>query len=465
MKKLFTVLFAMMITVPLVNATDIEKELMREEINLLKEKLTNLELRMESQDDNSDRSKKSTPIDLSDGSTDRLGANNPVPEEEEQPVVDKTQFPMMDQLVSFPVIRQAYDRLSISGNVDILYYYSDFNTGGGAEDTSDIIADQVRLALDLEIDDYVKGFVALQFEDYQTGSLATFGGGGGDTETDGDLQVDEAYIVLGDWEYGEGLYGIFGKQYFPFGNVNESGNFINDTLVRQLYETRDTGLTAGHKYAGLDVGFFVFNGQLEDSKTSGNFKNKLDTWGASLSYEMDEEDMKVRVGFSYINNLLQAQNTAALAGLDIAAPGTILGFTNTDDNDSQAYNLYAALGIGPFWFSGEYVSALNDLDRDINGDGTNDIGSGVKPEALSLEGAFSCQVRDQEITLAGKYETNNDQDDFGNGIDSIWGIGVASDIFENTRLTLNYEYWDGDNSPTIGGGHANLYLAELSIGF
>ena len=466
MRKFLVVLFAIMFSALVIEAADSEKEYMREEIRLLKERLNELEDRMQ------DQSRQTTtleiaPVEATTVSTDRLDPSNEIPANEE-PELNDSHPSFFDRLVSFPVIQEAYDRLSISGNVDILYLNADFDTGnGGGEDTSDFVVDQVRLGLDLEIYDYVKGFVALQFEDYQTGSFAFSSiNGMNDTEFDGDVQVDEAYILLGDWEYDEGLYGIFGKQYFPFGNVNESGNFINDTLTRQLYETRDTGLTVGHKYAGLDVSFFAFNGQAEEVKTGGSLDNKVDTWGSSISYSMEEEGMTVNVGFGYISNILQAQNTAAVAGLD-SAP-----ITRYNDNDSQAYNLYGVIGLGPVWFSAEYVSTFNDLDsRDVPGQSSspvtpnNPVGSDVKPEALTLEGAFSFEMDEHEVTVAAKYETNNDQEDFGNPIEEIWGIGVGSDIFENTTLTLNYENWNLENGAGNLGGHANVYLAELSIGF
>lgn len=462
MKKYLAIPFAIIVSVLSVEAADLEKEIMREEIRLLKEQLNGLEHRLEGQSDQR-KSLEATTVEDTREKAGRLDPNNRIPTDDRSKI-DADLGAAFDRLTSFPVIRQAYDRLTITGNVDILYYNSDFDTrSGGSEDTSDFVVDQVRLGLDLEIYDYVKGFVALQFEDYQTGSLAPFGGGVADTEGDGDLQVDEAYIIIGDWEYDEGLYGIFGKQYFPFGNVNESGNFINDTLTRQLYETRDTGLTVGHKYAGLDVSFFAFNGQAEEVKTGGSLDNKVDTWGSSIAYAMEEEGMTVNIGFSYISNILQAQNTAALAGLDFNGP---IGLHV--DNDSQAYNVYGVVGIGPVWLSAEYVSTFNDLDsRDVPGTPftANPEGSDVKPQALTVEGAFSFEMDEHEVILAAKYETNNDQEDFGNPFEEIWGVGVGSDIFENTTLTLNYENWNLENGSGNIGGHANVYLAELSIEF
>ena len=319
------------------------------------------------------------------------------------------------------------------------------------------------------------GYIGLEFEDYQEPggdgvSHAPFGGGPGgaptggpDTEDNADIQVDEAYIKIGDIE---GLYGIFGKQYFPFGNIDEYGNFINDTLSRQLFETRDTGITIGHEYEGLEFNLFAFNGNADQVRNGipTHTDNKIDTWGGSVSYKLTDEDRSMKLGFSYLDNIFQAQSSVGL------------GQSVYSDHDNQAYNLHAVFEGGPVWFGVEYVSAFNNLDKDVDGNNMNDIGSGVKPEALTLEGAVTCDLGGNDVTLAAKWEIANDQDDFTNAVEEIWAFGISSEILENTTLTVNYENWNlaEQASPPTGssisgstpkGGHANVYLAELSIGF
>ena len=477
MKTSTMLLVTLMIFLPTIHAADIEKEMMREEIRLLKERLTEVEQRLEVQG-NEMGSGESKDAEA------KVSAKSPKPRASsiqfsgnEQLDIDEGKVSFLDRVGSFALIKDAGSAIGLSGNADIVYWYSDKDAKSASQTISDFVVDQVRLAIDLDIHEYVKGFAALQFEDYQDSSFAG-AGGTSDTEDDGDLQVDEAYILLGDWEFEEGIYAVFGKQYFPFGNVDESGNFINDTLARQLYETRDTGLTVGHKYAGLDINLFAFNGQADEVNDDGSLEsNKLDTWGGGISYTMDEEDMKLKVGFSYISNIFQAQNTAARGGLDILADdedgaladlaktendGKGFGFENPFDefksNDSRAYNLYGVVGFGPVWFSAEWVSAFNSLE-------TSDTGGHlrVRPEALTLEGACSVPVGDYEVTLATKYEMNNDQDAAGNDIQDVLGFGVASEIFDNTTLTLNYEHYNLEK--TINNGNMDLYLAELSIGF
>ena len=457
MKKLNVLLATLMISLSTIHAADIEKELMREEIRLLKERLSDVERRLETQTNEIGRTGHADSAITLPAESPNLSETSTQLSENENIDVDGDEVSFLDRLGGFALIKDSSSSISLSGNADIVYWYSDrdakrmspFDTS--SQDTSDFVLDQVRLAIDLDIHEYVKGFIALQFEDYQQGSFAG-AGGLGDTEDDGDLQVDEAYIMLGDWEFEEGLYGIFGKQYLPFGNVNDSGNFINDTFARQLYETRDTGLTVGHKYAGLDINLYAFNGRADEIDGFRLEDNRIKTWGGSMSYTMDEEDLKLKMGVSYINNLLQAQNNAAAAGLDFE------GIPVYFDNDNRAYNVYGTVGIGPVWFSAEWVSAFSNLDRrDARGN------KNIEPSALSLEGACTFGMGEYEVTLATKYEMNNDQDVFNNELKDVLGFGIASEIFDNTTLTINYEHYNLEES--LNNGNMDLYLAELSIGF
>ncbi len=482
-KKIITLCVIASILTPLTWSNDSENSLLREEVKLLKQKLAELERRLTAQEEQAVE-------------TDRIVSTLPADIKKEIDLNPLEKKDRMAFLEGFGAIKDNYDFVSISGNIDVLGYYSDHNTvRGGAvgaastarEDTSDIIIDQVRLNFDIDVSENVKAFIGLQFEDYQAATQAPIAGGGGaaDTDTAGDtLNIDEAYITLG---ADSGIYAILGKQYMPFGNINESGNFINDTLTRQMYETRDTGAVLGLKNDNMDFSVFAFNGQLEEERSSGaagSGDNKIDTWGASLSFGTDGEDQNMKFGLSYINNILQAQNTAA-AGLDTASATRFPGGTYADD-DNGAVNLYTVLSMGPIWLSAEYVTAINDLELDTtDGNGlTRELGvngdTDVQPSAYTFELGLTCPVAEKEYTVAVKYEANHDFDDFltplagaagaDGGIKDIWGVGVSTNIYENATLTLNYENWTyTDTIPSAvgvgGGGHANVFLAEVSIGF
>ncbi len=452
MKKLFVVLIATILVNPGLFANNSESQSLKDEIQLLKQKLMELEQRMQVQADE----------------TDRLKVSNVTLTENQAMAIDAAAAVETDRrmyLNRLGALQEINDRVSIGGNIDILGYSSDFNrrdTNPAAarnEDTSDVILDQVRLELGIDVSENVSATIALLYEDYQPGAGTNIGGGAVDTERDGDLQVDEAYITLNN---DRGCYLIAGRQYFDFTNVGEAGNFINDSLVRQFGETRDSGITIGHKTDTMDFNVFAFNGWREETQNRGGTDNKIDTWGASLSLDGGDEEMSYNFGASYISNLFQAQNTAAVAGFDGALGGAGNPYTDSDVND--AYSIHGVLSMGSIWLSAEYVAALDD----ING-GAKDR----EPSATTIELAMACPMNDHEYTVALKWETNNDQDTLDNttlinNLEEVWGVGISSNIYENTKLTLNYENQSFGGRNTLAAastGHANLYMAELSISF
>ncbi len=481
-KKIITLCIIASIVTPITWSNDSENSLLREEVKLLKQKLSELEQRLTAQETKAVE-------------TDRIVSTLPADIKKEINFDALEKKDRMAFLEGFGAIKDNYDFVSISGNIDVVGFYSDQNTvsagqtapgsgiGFAREDTSDIIIDQVRLNFDIDVSENVKAFIGLQFEDYQTAGNFNFGAGGAggaDTETDNDLQIDEAYISIGG---DNGMYTILGKQYMPFGNVTDYGNFINDTLTRQLYETRDTGAVVGMKNENMDFSVFAFNGPTEETRINGSTTdNQLDAWGASLAFTSNDEDQNMKFGISYLNNIYQAQNSLGLslptsAAVAAVAVGAPLPPSTYNDDDNGALNLYSVITLGPLTLNAEWVTAINDLDRNLDGmigTGTNgnELGlngdTDVKPQAYTVELSMKCPMADKEYTFAVKYEASNDFEDFnGTSIQDIFGVGISSNIYENTRLTLNYENWDYVDivSGTGGGGHANVFLAELSISF
>jgi hypothetical protein len=466
LKKYITLSVILAIFAPLSWASDSKNSLLHEEVLLLKQRLVELEQRLEGKE-------------VKTNETNDVLSGVPKPNSridfQELEQSEKSRF-----WDSFSALKDDYEFVSISGNIDVLGYHSDQNThppaaaAGGPpvrEDTSDMIVDQLRLNFDIDVSENFKAFVGLQFET----DLAAVGPGGGstDTEVDGNLQVDVIYVTISSGD--SGLYAVLGKQYMPFGNVTEYGNFISDTLTRQMYETRDTGAVLGLKNNNMDFSLFTFNGQFEQLRESGaTADNKLDTWGVSLVLGSDNEDQNYKLGISYINNIYQAQNTTAVAGLG-AALATNPPFLGYADSGNGGINVYSVLTRGPLWISAEWVTAVNKLERDQNGTKhSKELGlnndTNLRPQAYTFELGLTYPIADREYVLAAKYEASNDLEDFGVGfqpVQDIWGIGVSSNIYENTRVTLNYENWDYVDivSGSGGGGHANVFLAELSVSF
>jgi len=346
-------------------------------------------------------------------------------------VIQERQITMEDEtlsyLESFAQLKELSDRVELSGNVDMVFAITDTQTnlqtasGPTDEQTTEIYTDQVYIGFSIDVTDKVQGYIGLQFEDYDDNSLATPGVGGRDTETNGDLQVYEAIITVA---VNDNMHLDVGKQHFGFINDSEYGNFINDTLTRTLGETRDTGITLGYAGDGFDASVFAFNGSGNDVSVATDIENEVDTFGGHISLSMEEEDMSWSIGAGYISNL---------------------GDVNYSD-EVAAYNLHGSFATGSLSVIAEYVSA------------SDENAGGFEPNALSLEAAYVMPMGDRDWTLSAKYE---ESDEDSNLAEEVVGLGVSTQLHENTQLSINWEnqeFADRDND-------ADLIAAELSISF
>jgi hypothetical protein len=334
-------------------------------------------------------------------------------------VIQERQITMEDEalsyLESFAQLKELSDRVEISGNVDMVYAQTDTD---GLEESTEIYTDQVYIGFSIDVTDNVQGYVGLQFEDYDADSFAT-PGAADDTETNGDLQVYEAIITIG---VNDSMHLDVGKQHFGFINDSEYGNFINDSLTRQLGEIRDTGITLGHAGDGFDASVFAFNGSGDD--VSGDRENEVDTFGGHISLSMEEEDMSWSIGAGYISNLQDGDY----------------------DDEIAAYNLHGSFATGSLSVIAEYVSASDEDDNDN------------EPNAFSLEAAYVMPMGDRDWTLSVKYE---ESDETTAVAEEVLGLGVSTTLHENTQLSINWEnqeFADTDDE-------TDLIAAELSISF
>lgn len=321
----------------------------------------------------------------------------------------------LSYLESFAQLKELSDRVEISGNVDMVFAQTDTD---GSEESTEIYTDQVYIGFSIDVTDNVQGYVGLQFEDYDADSFAT-PGAADDTETNGDLQVYEAIITIG---VNDSMHLDVGKQHFGFINDSEYGNFINDSLTRQLGEIRDTGITLGHAGDGFDASVFAFNGSGDD--VSGDRENEVDTFGGHISLSMEEEDMSWSIGAGYISNLQDGDY----------------------DDEIAAFNLHGSFATGSLSVIAEYVSASDEDDNDD------------EPNAFSLEAAYVMPMGDRDWTLSVKYE---ESDETTAVAEEVLGLGVSTTLHENTQLSINWENQEDADSDD----ETDLIAAELSISF
>lgn len=415
MKKLIATMLVAMLAMPSVMAG--ENEDLQNEIQVLKQQLQMLEQRLSSQEVR----------------TDRIAASSEMVEAKAMQMEEDS----LSMIESWAQLKAVNDRVHISGNVDIVGFLDDNDEVDDGDDdyddSDDFYVDQVKLNIGLDIHDYVKGHVALRIEEGANKPGGDTYKPGGDAPDD-DILLEEAYISIGNPD--GGLYLNVGRMYMPFGNY--ATNFIFDTETQQLGEIRDTGLQVGYTTGAIDVSYFVFNGEAEQADGTGN-DDDINTWGLSANYTIEQEDMTLNLGAGYLNNLYQAQES-----------NDWYGNSTEYDHEVDAYNVYATLTTGPLMASYEVVQAMRN----------NDLGE--DPASQHIELGITVPVGEREYLLMAKYEDNDQNSE--TSIDEVWGLGIATDLYTNTRLTLNYEaqrHSDAVDTET----DRNIVAAELSISF
>jgi hypothetical protein len=387
MNRVLALIFAVALAIPTLNAAD--------EVNVdeLQNYIQALEQRLE-----------------------QLEAQTGVIQERQVQIEEET----MTYLESLGALKELSDRVELSGNVDVIYSSTDDDTAG-ADDTNDVFVDQVYLGLAIDVSDNVSAYVSLQDED-----VAGDGGGG-------NIGVYEASVTVG---LSDNLSLTAGQQHFNFINDAEYGNFIADSLVRQMAECRETGLALSLSNDAISGGVFALNGDVND----GDDEDEVSTYGVHASIGGDQEDLSWTLGAAYISNVQDANNGGnAISDPDGLGAGDSLG-------DISAYSLNASVTAGSLSVLAELVQA-DDNDADT-----------AEESATSIEASMALPMGEGDWTIAAKFEEA--EDGGANDTEENVGIGLSSEIYENATLTINWEsaeQFDGDEVDTVA--------VELSVHF
>ena len=378
MNRVLALIFAVALAIPTLNAAD------EVDVDALQNYIQALEQRLE-----------------------QLEAQTGVIQERQVQIEEET----MTYLESLGALKELSDRVELSGNVDVIYSSTDDDANG---DSNDVFVDQVYLGLAIDVSDNVSAYVSLQDED-----VAGDGGGG-------NIGVYEASVTVG---LSDNMSLTAGQQHFNFINDAEYGNFIADTLVRQMAECRDTGLALSLSNDAISGGVFALNGNMDEAGDD----DEVNTYGVHASIGGDQEDLSWTLGAGYISNVADANN-----GGNPAQDGT--------NGDLSAYSLNGSVTVGSISVLAELVQA------DDNAADT------AEESATSIEASMALPMGEGDWTIAAKFEEA--EDGGANDVEENVGIGLSSEIYENANLTINWEsgeQFDGDEVDTLA--------VELSVSF
>ena len=278
-----------------------------------------------------------------------------------------------------------------------------------------MFVDQVYLGLAIDVSDNVSAYVSLQNENTA--------GDFNDLDTIG---VYEASVTVG---LSDNMSLTAGKQHFNFINDAEYGNFIADTLVRQMAECRDTGLALSLSNDAISGGVFALNGNMDEAGDD----DEVNTYGVHASIGGDQEDLSWTLGAGYISNVADANN-----GGNPAQDGT--------NGDLSAYSLNGSVTVGSISVLAELVQA------DDNAADT------AEESATSIEASMALPMGEGDWTIAAKFEEA--EDGGANDVEENVGIGLSSEIYENANLTINWE-----SSEDFSGNETDTVAVELSVSF
>ncbi|MFO7606647.1 MAG: LbtU family siderophore porin [Desulfurivibrionaceae bacterium] len=314
------------------------------------------------------------------------------------------------------------DRLTIGGVVEV-------EAGVYDDDTfteSDIAVATVELGIEAEVSDFSSAHVLLLYED------------------DDDLQVDEAFITLGNLERNP-FYLTAGKLYVPFGNYESQ--MVSDPLTLEIGEAREDALLVGIEVAGFYVSAYGFNGDTQDDGD-----DVVEHYGANLGYAFEAETVSFDIGGGWISSIRDSDGLSDILGAIVEDPLDPLSpFVETEY--IQGYSAHLIAGLGPLTLIAEYLTAADDLLA------ANPFVTNSRISAYNVEAGVFFPLAGRDAYVAVGYQETDE---------ALWAglaekrivTAVAVEIMDGTSLALewlNEEDYDGVDS--------DIYTLQLAAEF
>ncbi len=307
---------------------------------------------------------------------------------------------------------QVAESLALSGTVEFGAYAGE---GYADDDYSDLTVDTAAVALAAQLNDYSSAEISLLYEEDAT-----------------ELEVDTASISFA--KEGNPLSLQLGQTYLPFGAYSTS--LVNDTLVLEIAETRETAAIAGYAQDGFTAQAYVFNGDVDHDSDSNN---TLQNWGARLAWDSAEEEEGTGLGLDYISNMADSDGIQGFVEDNVADASLWL------EDARSAWSAHAYTNLGSIKLTGEYLAMTDFSDAEI----AAAPGLQESPEAWQLEAAYTTRLFDRDYTFALAWQETEDAL-FLELPKRRQSVGASTALDEKT--TLGLELWrDKDYRVSDGG--------------
>lgn len=249
-----------------------------------------------------------------------------------------------------------------------------------------------------------------------------------------DVVLDEASITLGNPDT-SAIRATIGKVVVPFGRF--STQLLSDPLTQELAEAHEKVVQLTVERGGWRGSGYLFHG---DARTDRD-DNLLDRFGLAVGYTLSRDNARMDLGVGYISAMEDADQLTEALGLQEA------GVTVTDHTSGLAAQ--AAMMLGPYTLTGEYITALSTLDNQ------------QRPHAWNSELGFAFGLLGKEATLVAGYQGTAEAQFMALPKERLLG-GLSVVLAKDTTLGVELsqgELYPSDTGRVIRSKQASLRVA------
>ncbi len=331
-----------------------------------------------------------------------------------------------------------YDRITVSGEVDVTGFASDHTPTtigvipsniGKSPQANDLSVTFANLTATAKLNDWIKPLLAISYQ--QTApSFIRSPDGGGDS-----LFVDQVYVTLANPERTP-IFLKVGRQFLDFGGLDFSSYLESTTQL--LSFMRQTTAVLGVDWKGFTGSLYVFRGLNTVGEPNTTNTNNF---GAALGLQKKDEKFGYNIGAGYLSNIV-----SGLYASSTVANGSPLnhGYYH---HAISAIDLHLIANWNAFDASVKYIAALKpfsvlDVPFTTNGGATF---SGAKPAAWGLNAGIKFSVMNYKTRFGLGYQGSSESAALGKASGSatyatagVYGTSFAIGM-PRSRFYANYD--------------------------
>lgn len=304
---------------------------------------------------------------------------------------------------------------------------------------SDINLSTVALETVINANSWITGLVKFEYSDTPPEIGARV--------TNSNVKVKRAYVTVGNLNEFP-VYATIGQLYVPFGAYNYWT--ISDSLTKTIGRLEERAIVLGFNKCGAYGSLFAYEG---DSHSGGG--NSINSWGANLGYIFSQAKWSLDVGASYVANIADSQGMQDTGFTSVDSSRTFEGFKNHEQLEKQvpAADVHALFKYDPVWISVEYLSALNDFNKqDLT---FND--NGAKPKAFDVQGIYNFNfIGKPAFVTAGFGES---WESLGLNIPKYsYIVSTGISMFKNTVQSIEYRHDINYNKNDVSTSNGDVFV-------